>query len=130
MSKIVMPARLPGRVAEILAPHELVQPDPGAADLAADRVREALADAVALLPLLSLRVDDALLACAPHLRIVANYAVGYDNVDVGAATRRGVVITNTPGVLTEATADLTMALLLAAARRLGEGLAVARQGCW
>jgi glyoxylate reductase len=82
------------------------------------------------LPLLSVRIDEALLARAPRLRIVANFAVGYDNVDVPAATRRRVVITNTPVVLTDATADLTMALLLAAARRFGEAEEMTRSGAW
>lgn len=64
----------------------------------------------------------------PALRVVANVAVGFDNIDVDAAERAGVVVTNTPGVLTEATADLTMALLLAAARRITEGDALVRSG--
>jgi glyoxylate reductase len=68
------------------------------------------------------RVDDAFLeAAGPQLRVVANVAVGYDNLDVEAARRRGVIVTNTPGVLTDATADLAIALLLAVTRRLGEG---------
>lgn len=83
----------------------------------------------ALLPLLTVRVDDEVLAAgAPRLRVVANYAVGFDNVDLAAATRRGVLVTNTPGVLTEATADLTWALILGVARRLVEGDALLRQG--
>lgn len=87
-----------------------------------------LQDARALMPLLTDRVDAALLGAAPLLEIVANVAVGYDNVDVAAATARGIVVSNTPGVLTEATADLTMALLLAAARRLPEADAYTRAG--
>jgi glyoxylate reductase len=68
------------------------------------------------------RVDDELLdAAGPQLRVVANYAVGYDNVDVPAATRHGVLVSNTPDVLTEATAELTVALMLAIARRIAEG---------
>lgn len=74
-----------------------------------------------VLSLLTERVDDELLRAAPRVRVVANMAVGYDNVDVPAATRRGVLVTNTPGVLTTTTADLTMALLLATARRVAEG---------
>lgn len=70
---------------------------------------------------LTTAVDDALLARLPALRIVADYAVGYDNVDLEAAARRGVVVTHTPDVLTDATADLTWALILAVARRLLEG---------
>jgi glyoxylate reductase len=126
MAKVVISARLPGRVDEILAGHEVVAPP----QLAPERLRAELADADALLPLLTLRVDEALLAAAPRLRIVANYAVGLDNVDLAAATRRGVVVTHTPGVLTEATADLTMALLLAAARRLPEADQLIRSGGW
>ena len=89
-----------------------------------------LADADALVCLLLDRVDAALLARAPRLRVVANCAVGYDNVDVAAATAAGVAVTNTPDVLTEATAELTFALMLAAARRLPEGERLARSGQW
>jgi glyoxylate reductase len=83
----------------------------------------------AVLTLLHDRVDDELLeAAGPHLRCVANVAVGYDNVDLEAAARRGVVVTNTPGVLDDATADLTMALVLAATRRVVEGDRLVRSG--
>lgn len=75
----------------------------------------------ALVTLLTDRIDRELLEAAPNLRIVANVAVGVDNIDVEAATRLGVLVTNTPGVLTESTADLTWALILAVARRLVEG---------
>ena len=84
--------------------------------------------ASAIVSMLSERIDDELLDAAPRLRIVANHAVGYDNVDVPACTRRGIWVTNTPDVLTEATADLTWALLLAVARRLREGEALVRSG--
>jgi glyoxylate reductase len=78
-----------------------------------------------LITLVSEKVDDELLdAAGPSLKIVANYAVGYDNIDLPACTRRGVAVSNTPDVLTEATADLTWALLLAVARRLPEGEAL------
>ena len=83
----------------------------------------------AILTLLHDRVDEELLeAAGPQLRCVANVAVGYDNVAVEAAARRGVVVTNTPGVLDDATADLTMALILAATRRLAEGDRLIRAG--
>jgi glyoxylate reductase len=83
----------------------------------------------AVLTLLHDQVDEELLeAAGPRLRCVANVAVGYDNVDVEAATRRGVVVTNTPGVLDDATADLTLALLLAATRRVVEGDRLIRAG--
>ncbi|HWG56985.1 MAG TPA: NAD(P)-dependent oxidoreductase [Gaiellaceae bacterium] len=79
-------------------------------------------DVAGLVPTPTVRVDDALLdRCGPRLRVVANYAVGLDNVDLGAARERGVVVTNTPDVLTRATAELTLALLLALVRRVAEG---------
>jgi glyoxylate reductase len=82
-----------------------------------------------LLTLLTERVDDELLdAAGSQLRIVANYAVGFDNIDLDACTRRGVLASNTPDVLTEATADMTWALLLAAARRVAEGDRFLRTG--
>lgn len=74
------------------------------------------------------RIDKEVLEAAPRLRIVANHAVGYDNVDVPACTARGVWVTNTPDVLTDATADLTWALILALARRLREGERMLRAG--
>ena len=83
-----------------------------------------------LLTLLTIPVTEALLDKAPNLRVVSNMAVGYDNIDVAACTRRGVPVGNTPGVLTEGTADLTMSLLLAAARRIPEASRDAREGRW
>jgi glyoxylate reductase len=89
-----------------------------------------LAGKDALIALLTEKVDDELLSAAPKLRIVANVAVGYDNIDLAACTRRKVAITNTPGVLDETTADLAWTLILAVARRLVEADAVARSGKW
>lgn len=79
---------------------------------------------------LTTTVDEALLARLPALEIVADYAVGYDNVDLAAAARRGVAVSHTPDVLTDATADLTWALILAVARRLLEADRLARSGQW
>ena len=76
------------------------------------------------------KVDDAVLAQCPGLGGIANIAVGYNNIDVAAATKRGVRVTNTPGVLDDTTADLTWALLMAAARRIAEGDAYVRAGGW
>jgi len=87
-------------------------------------------DFVALVPLLSRWVGGTELKHLPNLRIVANVAVGYNNVDVVAAEMRRVIVTNTPDVLTDATADLTWALILACARRLLEGVALIRSGEW
>jgi glyoxylate reductase len=87
-----------------------------------DRLLEGIAGKVAAITLLTDRVDDELLdAAGPDLRIVANYAVGFDNIDVDACTRHGVMATNTPDVLTETTADTAWSLMMAAARRVAEG---------
>lgn len=83
----------------------------------------------AVLSLLTAKVDEAFLdAVGPQLKVVANVAVGYNNVDVPACAARGIVVTNTPGVLTDATADITLALILMATRRLGEGERIIRSG--
>jgi lactate dehydrogenase-like 2-hydroxyacid dehydrogenase len=87
-------------------------------------------DAEGLLTLLTDTVDAALIDAAPRLRVISNCAVGVDNVDVAAATRRGIPVGNTPDVLTDATADMAFALLLAAARRLLEGVQYVRTGKW
>jgi glyoxylate reductase len=89
-----------------------------------------VADCDGVLSLLTERIDDELLAHAPRLRVVGNMAVGFDNIDVDAATRRGVLISNTPEVLTETTADFAFALLMAAARRMVEADAFTRGGKW
>jgi len=82
-----------------------------------------------ILPLLTDRIDDEVLdAAGPELKIVANYAVGYNNIDVPACTRRGILVSNTPGVLTDTTADLAMALLLAVARKIVPADSYARAG--
>ena len=83
-----------------------------------------------LLSLLTDPVDAELIAAAPNLRAISNYAVGVDNVDVEAAAARGIPVGNTPGVLTESTADLAVALMLGIARRLSEGEAFVRAGEW
>jgi glyoxylate reductase len=84
----------------------------------------------AVVPLLSRRIGPAELAGLPGLRLVANCAAGVDNVDLAACAARGVAVTNTPDVLTDATADLTIALLLAVTRRLKEGETLLREGAW
>jgi glyoxylate reductase len=91
---------------------------------------EHAAEADGLLSLLTDRLDADTIAELPRLRVIANYAVGYDNVDLAAAAARGIKVGNTPDVLTDATADLTFALLLAVARRLPEAFQAARSGQW
>jgi lactate dehydrogenase-like 2-hydroxyacid dehydrogenase len=89
-----------------------------------------ITDKEGLVCLLTETVNEELLAAAPKLRIAANVAVGYDNIAVPDCTKRGVAATNTPGVLDETTADFAWTLLMAVARRLGEGEALARSGEW
>jgi glyoxylate reductase len=95
-----------------------------------EEVLRGVRDKEGLICLLTEKVNDELLQAAPKLRIAANVAVGFDNIDVAACTKRGVVATNTPGVLDETTADFAWTLLMAVARRLTEGDALARSGNW
>ncbi len=96
-----------------------------------DELLRRVAGCDGVLALLTDRVDDAFLdAAGPQLKVVSNYAVGFDNIDVPACARRGVRVGNTPGVLTETTADLAWALLMAAARRLPEADRYVRAGSW
>ncbi|HET8523415.1 MAG TPA: D-glycerate dehydrogenase [Thermomicrobiales bacterium] len=93
-------------------------------------LRELLRGCDGALTLLTEAITPELLDREPQLRVVSNFAVGYDNVDVPAATKRGVLVCNTPGVLTETTADFAFALLMAAARRVVEGVEYVRAGKW
>lgn len=96
-----------------------------------DELLHRIAGCDGVLTLLTDRVDDEFLdAAGPGLRVVSNYAVGFDNIDVAACARRGIPVGNTPGVLTETTADLAWALLMAAARRVSEGERYVREGHW
>jgi glyoxylate reductase len=130
MAKIFVTRRLPGPALDRLsARHEVeIWPDrlpPPAAQLA-----ERAGEADGLLSTISDKIDAPLLDACPNLKAIANYAVGYDNVDVEAATARGIPVGNTPDVLTDATADLAFTLLLAAARRLLEACATVTDGTW
>jgi len=95
-----------------------------------EKLLEKVSEAEALICLLSDRIDAEVIKAAGELRVVANLAVGYENIDTAAAQAAGIVVTNTPGVLTETTADLTFALLLAAARRVVEADAFVRSGAF
>ncbi len=97
--------------------------------------REALLENIrgvsGIMSMLSDRMDgEAMDAAGPQLKVIANFAVGYDNIDIAAAQQRGIYATNTPGVLTEATADLAWTLIMSAARRVGEGERFLRKGLW
>ena len=96
----------------------------------ADVLRRKIADCDGLASLLTDKIDGPLLDSAPRLKVVSNFAVGFNNVDVPAATARGVAVGNTPGVLTDATADMAFCLLIGAARRLVEGHQYTLSGQW
>ncbi len=95
-----------------------------------ENILSGIADKDGLLCMATDRIDDELMEKAPNLRIIANYGVGYDNIDLAAATARGIWVSNTPDVLTDATADLTFALILAVARRIVEGDRIIRAQEW
>ncbi|HEY8077769.1 MAG TPA: NAD(P)-dependent oxidoreductase, partial [Labilithrix sp.] len=126
MAVVFVSGTLPGESPKTLAKqHEVVQDERG---IASDAFAACAERVEAIVALLTDRIDAALLARAPKLRVVANVAVGVDNVDLAACRARSVVVTNTPDVLTEATADLAFGLLLAAARRIVEGDRLLRAG--
>ena len=129
--KVYITRRLPDEARAIVAEAcDVAEWSDEAAPVPRDALLAAVADADGLLSLLTERIDTALLNAAPRLRVVATMAVGYDNVDVRELTRRGVLLTNTPDVLTETTADLVWALMLAAARRIVEGQQTIQRGEW
>jgi glyoxylate reductase len=128
-ARFAIAGRIPGSAVRMLRAAGAVEMAETDAPLPRPELLELVAGAEAILTLLHDRVDGELLdAAGPGLRCVANVAVGYDNVDLGAAAARGVAVTNTPGVLDDATADLTIGLILMASRRLGEGERLIRSG--
>lgn len=101
------------------------------APMSAEALARAMAEADVLVPTITDRIDARLLAQAgPQLRLIANYGAGFDHIDVATALQRGILVSNTPGVLAEDTADMAMALILAVPRRLPEGAALMRAGKW
>jgi glyoxylate reductase len=128
-ARIVVTRRIPEPALELLRGAGEVWLSPHDRPMTTEELHAAVAGAAAVVTLLHDRVDDVFLdAAGPGLRVVANVAVGYDNIDVPACARRGVVATNTPGVLVDATADIAMALILMSTRRLGEAERMVREG--
>jgi glyoxylate reductase len=130
MARVFVTRRLPFEALDRLRAVHDVDEWPGDMPPSPQELRAAVADADGLLSLLTDRVDAAVLDAAPRLRAIANMAVGTDNIDVAAAAARGIPVGNTPDVLTDATADLAFALLLALARRIVPGAAAVRAGEW
>jgi glyoxylate reductase len=129
-SRLYVTRQLPEPVMTALTERfDLTQP-PETAPPNRDTVLAGIRYADALICTLAEQIDAPMLSKASHLRVIANYAVGYNNIDLDAARTRNIVVTNTPDILTESTADLTWALLLATARRVPEGHSLVQHGAW
>ena len=127
--KVVVTRKLPEAVETRMAELFDVTFNPSDAPMTADAIGAALSTAEVLVPTVTDRIDGRLLAKAgPQLKLIANFGAGVDNIDVATANQRGMTVTNTPGVLTEDTADMTMALILASAHRVVEGAEVVQAG--
>lgn len=128
--KILITRIIPQVGIDILAGrYELIIHEPDR-PMTPDEITVRVADVDGIVCLLTDRIDDAIMHSAPGLSGIANYAAGVDNIDINAATRRGIPVSNTPGVLTDATAELTVALMFACARRIPEAERLARSGAW
>jgi glyoxylate reductase len=130
MFSVLVTRKLPSSVLSKLHAAAAVDLYTGEAAISTDELRARVADKDALICLLTDAIDRTVLDAAPRLKVVANVAVAYDNIDVSHAKSRGIHVTNTPDVLTESVADFTWALILAITRRLPEGERLLRRGEW
>src|SRR5712692_1950737 len=130
MSSVLVTRKLPSSVLSKLHAAAAVDLYAGDAAISADELRARVADKDALICLLTDPIDRTVLDAAPRLKVVANVAIGCNNIDVAYAKSRGIHVTNTPEVLTESVADFTWALILAVTRRLSEGERLLRRGEW
>ncbi|MFB3127455.1 MAG: NAD(P)-dependent oxidoreductase, partial [Candidatus Acidiferrales bacterium] len=129
-ARVLLTRALPEEATAVLRKHTELDVHEGESPLSKAELIEWVRGKQALVCQLTQRVDAEVLGAGKDLRVVANVAVGFDNIDVKAATARGIAVTNTPGVLDETTADFTWALLLGVARRVVEGHQLARSGQW
>jgi glyoxylate reductase len=130
LASVLLTRRIPSSVLSRLEQAHDVDVHYGDAGLPRDELLRRVGDKAALITVFTDRIDAELLDAGSRLRVVANVGVGYDHIDVAAAKARGIVVTNTPDVLTEATAELTWALILGIARRVAEGDRLIRAGRW
>lgn len=128
--RVVVTRRLPDAVHAALRARFDAVLNEGDEPLSPAALAAAVRDADALLPTVTDRIDAAVLGAGPRLRIVANFGVGFEHIDLAAAAPRGIVVTNTPDVLTDDTADVAIGLMLMTMRRLGEGERLVRAGAW
>ena len=129
MARVLLTSQLFDAALEPLAAHELVMPKPAGA-MTADELKQWSGDVAAIICQLTDRIGAELLSSRPGLRVVSTVSVGYDHVDLEAASKAGVAVCHTPGVLVETTADLAFALMLAASRVLGDSERDLRRGGW
>ena len=130
MARVLLTRRIPSSVLTLLESRHTVELYSGDGAIPREELLRRVADKEALLCVLTDRIDAAVVAAAPALKVVANIAVGYENIDVPAVRARGIAVTNTPDVLTEAVAEFTWGLILAVARRIAEGDRLVRAGAW
>jgi len=132
VGRVLVARRLPDGGLDPLAGHELVGPQPDDTPYSADELRVHAGDVDAIVSVLTDKIDASIInaGAAGRLRVIANVAVGYDNIDVAAAHEHGIVVCNTPGVLDETTADLAFTLILAAARLTHDAESDLRAGVW
>lgn len=129
--RVVVTARLPARIEERLGELFNARLAPRDTGMTADEIAAAVADCDVLVPSVTDRIDAAVIAAAgAELGLIANFGAGVNHIDLAAAKARGILVTNTPGVLTEDTADMTMALIVSVPRRLAEGEKLVRSGAW
>ncbi|HLA39168.1 MAG TPA: D-glycerate dehydrogenase [Candidatus Glassbacteria bacterium] len=126
--KVLVTRHLPGRAVETIAGRYKLTVNPHDRNLSYEELRTLAAGCSGILSVLRDRIDRPLIEAVPELRVVSNFAVGYDNIDLAAAAARGIIVTNTPGVLTEATADIAFALIMAVGRRIVEADRFTRAG--
>lgn len=119
--KVLVTGRLPDEVVALIEKDHHVEINSQDRPMDRESLLSRVGEKEGLVCMITDRIDTELLNCAPHLKIIANYGVGFNHIDINAATERGVPVTNTPGVLTDSTADLAFALILASGRRLVEG---------
>lgn len=130
MANVLLTRRIPASAFAILQEHCTVDLHDGPGPLPALELKRRLAGKQGLISVVTDKVTPDVLDAAPELKIVSNIAVGYDNIDVAAAKARGIVVTNTPDVLTEAVAEFTWGLIFSASRRIAEGDRLVRRGAW
>ncbi len=128
--RVFLTRRLPDAVMDRLAGETDLSFHDEGRELSSEELVAAMRECVGVIPTVTNRIDAAVLNACPKLKVVANFGVGYNHIDVAAATARGILVTNTPDVLTAATADVALGLILATARRFSEGERIVREGRW